>query len=142
MKRRDFAGLAGGAAGGGSICAMSSKATKAVNLTLFVAKANNDQELSAAFESLAQQRVGALLVATNRSSDTRREQIIALGHITGLRTSMTFANLPLRAARVSYGPRITDGYQQAGLYAGQILEGAIPADVRLFFSGSLEAYGV
>jgi len=35
------------------------EATRAVNLRLFVAKANDDQELSAAFESLAQQRVGA-----------------------------------------------------------------------------------
>ena len=33
------------------------EAARAVNLRLFVAKANNDQELSAAFESLAQQRV-------------------------------------------------------------------------------------
>jgi putative tryptophan/tyrosine transport system substrate-binding protein len=105
------------------------EATRAVNLRLFVAKANDDQELSAAFESLAQQRVGALLVTANPYFDTRREQIIALAAKNRLPAFYHFREFATAGGLISYGPRITDGYQQAGIYAGQILKGAKPADL-------------
>ncbi len=105
------------------------EATRAVNLRLFVAKANDDHELSAAFESLAQQRVGALLVTANPYFDTRREQIIALAAKNRLPAFYHFREFATAGGLISYGPRITDGYQQAGIYAGQILKGARPADL-------------
>ena len=105
------------------------EATRAVNLRLFVAKANDDQELSAAFESLAQQRVGALLVTANPYFDTRREQIIALAAQNRLPAFYHFREFATAGGLISYGPRITDGYQQAGIYAAQILKGARPADL-------------
>ena len=100
------------------------EAARAVNLKLFVAKANNDQELSAAFESLAQQRVGAVLVTANPYFDTRREQIISLAAQKKLPAFYHFREFATAGGLISYGPRITDGYQQAGIYAGQILKGA------------------
>jgi putative ABC transport system substrate-binding protein len=105
------------------------EAARAVNLRLFVAKANNDQELSAAFESLAQQRVGAVLVTANPYFDTRREQIISLAAQKKLPAFYHFREFATAGGLISYGPRITDGYQQAGIYAGQILKGARPADL-------------
>ena len=105
------------------------EAARAVNLRLFVVKANNDQELSAAFESLAQQRVGALLVTANPYFDTRREQIIALAAQNRLPAFYHFREFATAGGLISYGPRITDGYQQAGIYAGQILKGARPTDL-------------
>jgi putative ABC transport system substrate-binding protein len=105
------------------------EATRAIDLKLFVAKANNDQELSAAFESLAQQRVGAVLVTANPYFDTRREQIISLAAQKRLPAFYRFREFAVAGGLISYGPRITDGYQQAGIYAGQILKGAKSADL-------------
>jgi putative ABC transport system substrate-binding protein len=86
------------------------EAARAVNLRLFVAKANNDQELSVAFESLAQQRVGALLVTANPYFDTRREQIISLAAQKRLPAFYHFREFAVAGGLISYGPRITDGY--------------------------------
>ena len=52
-------------------------ATSTIGQELFVAQASNDTELKAAFVSLIQQRIGALLVAADAYFDTRRDRIIA-----------------------------------------------------------------
>jgi putative ABC transport system substrate-binding protein len=102
-------------------------AARALDLRLFVARANNDTELEAAFVSLAQQRVGAVLVTANPYFDTRRDQIIALAAQNRLPAFYQFREFAVSGGLISYGPRITDGYQQAGMYVGRILKGAAPA---------------
>jgi putative tryptophan/tyrosine transport system substrate-binding protein len=52
-------------------------AVRAVGQAMFVARASNDMELSAALASLVQQGVGAVLVAADPYFDTRRVLIIA-----------------------------------------------------------------
>ena len=56
------------------------EAAPTIHRRLFVSKASNDVELNAAFTSLIQQRVGALLVAADPYFDTRRDQIIAFAN--------------------------------------------------------------
>jgi ABC-type uncharacterized transport system substrate-binding protein len=104
-------------------------ATRAVNVELYVANANNDTELNAAFGSLVRQRVGAVLVTANPYFDTRRDQIIALAAQNKLPAFYHFREFAAAGGLISYGPRITDGYQQAGIYVGRILKGSKPADL-------------
>jgi putative ABC transport system substrate-binding protein len=85
--------------------------------------------LNAAFVSMVQQRVGAVLVSANPYFDTRRDQIIALAAQNKLPAFYHFREFVVSGGLISYGPRITDGYQQAGVYAGRILKGAKPADL-------------
>jgi putative ABC transport system substrate-binding protein len=104
-------------------------ATRAVNVELYVANANNDTELNAAFGWLVRQRVGAVLVTANPHFDTRRDQIIALAAQNKLPAFYHFREFATAGGLISYGPRITDGYQQAGIYVGRILKGSKPADL-------------
>jgi putative tryptophan/tyrosine transport system substrate-binding protein len=82
---------------------------------LVVAKASTDMELHAALASLVGQRVGALMVASSPYFDTRRDQIINFAAQSHLPAIYSFRELAASGGLISYGPKITDGYQQAGI---------------------------
>ena len=104
-------------------------ASRAVNQKISVLKAGNDTELDAAFASLVEQKVGALLVAADPYFDTRRDRFIAFAEKNRLPTMYQFRDYAVAGGLISYGPNITDMYRQAGVYTGQILKGAKPADL-------------
>jgi ABC-type uncharacterized transport system substrate-binding protein len=105
------------------------EAARTIGRRLFVARASDDEELNAAFALLLQQRVGALLVAADAYFDTRRDRIIAFAAESRLPAIYHFREYAVAGGLVSYGPSITDAYQQVGIYTGRILKGAKPADL-------------
>jgi len=104
-------------------------AARKIGQRLFVASARNDTELNAALLSLVQQRVGAVLVSASAYFDTRRDRIIAFAAENRLPAMYQFREYATSGGLISYGPRITDSYHQAGVYVGRILSGAKPADL-------------
>jgi putative ABC transport system substrate-binding protein len=104
-------------------------ASRAVNQKIYVLKASNDTELDAAFASLVEQKVGALLVTADPYFDTRRDRFIAFAQQNRLPTMYQFRDYVVAGGLISYGPNITDMYRHAGVYTGQILKGAKPADL-------------
>ena len=104
-------------------------ASRAINQKISVLKAGNDTELDAAFAALVQQKVGALLVAADPYFDTRRDRFVAFAEKNRLPTMYQFRDFAVAGGLISYGPNITDMYRQAGVYTGQILKGARPADL-------------
>ena len=104
-------------------------AARTVGQKLVIATASSDEELSAAFALLVRERVNALLVAADPYFDTRRDQIIAFAAQNRLPAIYQFREFAVAGGLISYGPRITDGYRQAGNYTGQILKGAKPGNL-------------
>jgi putative tryptophan/tyrosine transport system substrate-binding protein len=104
-------------------------AARTVNQKLFVMNASNDEELTTAFGSFVQQRVSAVLIAADPYFDTRRERLIAFAAQNRLPAIYQFREYAVSGGLISYGPKITDGYRQGGIYAGQILKGSKPADL-------------
>ena len=104
-------------------------ATRAIHQRLVVGKASSDQELDAALASLLRQGVGALLVAADPYFDTRRDRIIAFAAENKVPAIYQFREFAVAGGLLTYGPRITDLYRQAGIYAGRILRGAKPGDL-------------
>jgi putative ABC transport system substrate-binding protein len=104
-------------------------ATRKSGQRLFVAKVDSDAELDAALRSLIQEQVGALLVAASAYFDTRRDRIIAFAAEHKLPAIYQFREYAVAGGLISYGPRITDSYYQAGIYVSRILKGTKPADL-------------
>ena len=104
-------------------------ATRKTGQRLFVAKAGSDADLDAALGSLIQERVGALLVAASAYFDARRDRIIAFAAQHKLPAIYQLREYAVAGGLISYGPRITDSYRQAGIYVGRILKGENPADL-------------
>jgi putative ABC transport system substrate-binding protein len=113
-------------------------ATRKTGQRLFVAKAGSDAELDAALGSLIQERVGALLVAASAYFDVRRDRIIAFAAQHKLPAIYQLREYAVAGGLISYGPRITDSYHQAGIYVGRILKGAKPADLPVLQAARFE----
>src|SRR6185369_6624030 len=108
------------------------EAARSINQRVVVSGAANDAELNAAFRTLAEVRVGALLVAADPYFDVRRDRIIAFAQRQQLPAIYQFREYAVAGGLLSYGPSITDVYRQYGLYAAKILRGAKPTELPIW----------
>jgi len=86
-------------------------------------------QIEAAFETVAQVRIGALAVAASPFFDTRRDTLVALAARHAVPTMYHFREFAAAGGLMSYGIDPVDAYRQVGVYAGRILKGAKPADL-------------
>jgi ABC-type uncharacterized transport system substrate-binding protein len=105
------------------------QAAPAIGLQIHVLRASTDSELDAAFETVAQQRIGALAVTTDPFFDTRRDKLVALAASHAVPTMYQFREFVAAGGLMSYGVDSVDNYRQAGVYTGRVLKGAKPADL-------------
>ena len=104
-------------------------AAKTVALRLDVLRAGNDDDLNAGLQLLRNHRVSALLVTAAPYFDTRRGRIIEFAAENKIPAIYQFREYAVDGGLISYGPRITESYRQAGVYVGRILNGAKPGDL-------------
>ena len=114
------------------------EAGRAIGRRIHIANAGNDQELATAFAALVEQRASALLVGADPFFDTRRDRIVALAAQFKLPAIYQFRDYAVAGGLMSYGISIADGYRQVGIYTGQILKGANPADLPIHQSIKFE----
>jgi ABC-type uncharacterized transport system substrate-binding protein len=105
------------------------QAAGALGQGLVVLNAVTASELETAFESLAQQRVGALLVSGSPAFSTRRTQLAALAVRYRVPTMYATSEYSKAGGLISYGASITDSYRQAAIYVGRILKSARPSEL-------------
>ena len=102
---------------------------RALGQRIFVAKASSDDELEAAFASLARDGIGALIVGADPFFDIRRDRIVAFAAQRRLPTIYQFREFALAGGVMSYGQNFAEIYLHNGLYAAKILNGARPEDL-------------
>jgi putative tryptophan/tyrosine transport system substrate-binding protein len=96
---------------------------------LFVLRASSISEIDAAFASLAEQHLRALIISADPLFMTRRAQLVGLAASHKMPVVYPFREFVDDGGLMSYGPSLTSAYRQAGIYAGEILKGAKPADL-------------
>jgi len=105
------------------------EAAHTVGQQIYVVNASTEQDIDAAFASLSQQGIGALVSGVDPFFDTRRDKIIALAAHHAVPTIYGQRAYAVAGGLMSYAPSFTEAYRQAGIYVGRILKGEKPADL-------------
>ena len=103
-------------------------AAQALGLRVDVLGASTEPEIDATLAAAAQRGAGALLVAGDAYFNSRRAQLIALAARYRIPANYDRREIAVDGGLMSYGMNNLDFYRQAGIYTGQILKGAKPAD--------------
>jgi putative ABC transport system substrate-binding protein len=105
------------------------EAARVKGVQLSILRAGTKDEIDAAFASLAELHVGALVVGPDGLFNTRRDQLVALASRYAVPAIYPWREVAAVGGLVTYGPSLNAAGRQMGIYAGKILQGAKPADL-------------
>ena len=96
---------------------------------LIILNASTESQIDAAFATIVQQRIDALVVTGDPFFVSRRDKVVALAARYAVPTMYVQREFAAAGGLIAYGTNLTDAYRQAGIYVAQILKGAKPADL-------------
>jgi putative ABC transport system substrate-binding protein len=105
------------------------EAARAIGLKIQILNASTSREIEAAFATLVRDRAHALFVAPDTFFISRRVQFATLATRHGIPAAYSTREEVEAGGLMSYGTDIPDMWRQVGVYTGQILKGAKPADL-------------
>ena len=104
-------------------------AGRALDKQILITTATTESEIDAAFASLVERRVDALMLIVDPFFVSRRGRFIALAAHYAVPVMYFSRDFAADGGLISYGPNLAEAYHQVGVYAGQILKGAKPANL-------------
>src|SRR5499427_319950 len=107
----------------------AAEAAHKLGLELHVVNASTEGDFNSAFANLVQFTAGALLVGTDTFFLSRRDQLVLLAARHAIPSMYFLREFALAGGLMSYAATLHDGYRQASIYTGRILNGAKPADL-------------
>jgi putative ABC transport system substrate-binding protein len=102
---------------------------RAKGLQLPTVKATTAGEIDDAFASLLPLHAGALVVSADPFLSNRREQIVAMASRHAVPAIYAWREFAASGGLISYGSSLATAFRLVGIYVGQILKGADPADM-------------
>ena len=115
-----------------------SEAARAIGLQIQSLHAGTSREIESAFATLVRERADALFVAGDPYFVSRRVQFATLAAKHGIPASYANTDFVQAGGLMSYGPDRSEQWRQVGVYIGQILRGAKPADLPVLQSTKFE----
>jgi putative ABC transport system substrate-binding protein len=104
-------------------------AARALNRDAVVVNARTPDEIRGALAEALRLKADSYITASDPLILDRRGEIVAFGQAHGLPGVGFVKQFATIGALLSYGPSITWMYHQAGVYVGEILKGAKPAEL-------------
>jgi len=114
------------------------EAARAIGLQIQVLNASTSREIEAAFVSLVRDRADALYIGPDGFFGTRRVQFATLAMRHVIPTAFSIREFPEVGGLMSYGTDRLDMFRRVGVYTGQVLKGAKPADLPVLQSTKFE----
>ena len=101
----------------------------ALGIEINILNAGAESDFEPAFATIVEKRIAALLVGNDSYLLGQRDQIVRLAARHAVPVMYFSREFVAADGLISYGPSIALGYRQAGVYVGQVLGGAKPADL-------------
>jgi putative tryptophan/tyrosine transport system substrate-binding protein len=114
------------------------EAAPSIGLQIQILKASTISEIDAAFATIARERPDALFVAPDAFFASCRVQFATLAARDQIPATYDNRDYVTAGGLMSYGTDIADMFHQVGVYTGQILKGAKPADLPVLQSTKFE----
>jgi putative ABC transport system substrate-binding protein len=114
------------------------EAARALGLQIQILNASTSREIEAAFATLVRDRADALFVAPDGLFGSRGVQLATLAARHAIPAVLNLREQVEAGGLMSYGTDLVDTYRQIGVYVGQILKGAKPADLPVLQSTKFE----
>jgi putative tryptophan/tyrosine transport system substrate-binding protein len=113
-------------------------AASAIGQQIEVLYVSSDREIETAFTTLVQHGAVALLGGIGTFLSSQRERIVALAARHRIPAIYVFRDYVEAGGLMSYATSTIDAYRQAGIYAGRILKGEKPGDLRVILPTKFE----
>jgi putative ABC transport system substrate-binding protein len=104
-------------------------AAQAIGEQIVILHASTEHDIDAAFPSLIEQRAGAMFISTDAFFASQRDRLASLAIQHKVPTIYASRQYAEAGGLISYAPNQKDAFRQQGIYAGEILKGAKPADL-------------
>jgi ABC-type uncharacterized transport system substrate-binding protein len=104
-------------------------AARALGVGLQVLTITSERDIDAAFTTLPERRIGALVLGSDPLFFRFSDKLVELAARHATPAVYLLREFPEAGGLMSYGSRQNDAYHQAGIYVGKILRGAKPADL-------------
>src|SRR5215468_2448890 len=114
------------------------EAARAIGLQIRILNASNKDEIAAAFVTLERDRIDALFVAPDPFFISQRDQFATLTARYRIPAAYSTRDDVEAGGLMSYGTDNQEMYRQVGIYTGQILKGAKPAELPVLQSTKFE----
>jgi putative ABC transport system substrate-binding protein len=115
-------------------------AARPAGIQINLLNASTESDIDKAFTEIVEQRNGALIIGTDPFLLGQRDQLVRLAARYRLPTIYFLREFVEAGGLMSYGPNIANGYRQAGVYAGLILNGANPATLPIVRPTQFQLY--